>query len=270
LSQTRKRHKLLSMAHSELSVSKRNAEGVRGMTSLRLFETDGALIAEDATSHPFERPPRSERHRRSRWPYDISVVLHAIALVSLVSLARSLTPPPRPMPAPLTRNLTSAVALTTFGVDGSRHRRPSNIRHSRRLPVAIMGNVGAAPVPPARGDSRVADTRSKPLRSALDPPILVGDALLKGRRVDPSEAGLGSATVNVGGSPTAEIRPGGLGEGSFRDLRNGGSMFTVRPGFDDDSAGGGGATPPRIQESLPIPDDPADAQHLGCTSLCSK
>ena len=197
------------------------------MTSLRLFETDGALIAEDATSHPFERPPRSERHRPSRWPYDISVVLHAIALVSVVSLARSLTPPPRPMPAPLTRNVTSAVALTTFGVDSSRHRRSSNIRHPRKFPVAIVGNVGAAPVPFARGDSRAADTRSKPLRSAFDPPIPAGDASLRGRRGDPSEAGLGSATVNVRGSPTAEVRPGGLGEGGFRDGRNGGSMFRL-------------------------------------------
>jgi TonB family protein len=83
---------------------------------------------------------------------------------------------------------------------------------------------------------------------------------MQGRRGDPSEAGLGSATVNVRGSPTAAIGPGGLGEGSIRDVRHGGSLFSVRPGFDDVSAAGGGATPPRIQEPLPIPDYPADAR----------
>ena len=36
-------------------------------------------------------------------------------------------------------------------------------------------------------------------------------------------------------------------------------MGSVRPGFDDASEGGG-ATPPRIQEPLPIPDYPADAR----------
>jgi TonB family protein len=128
-----------------------------------------------------------------------------------------------------------------------------------------MADVAAARVPAARGDSGVADRNSiadeKPLKSAFDPPIPAGDASLRGRRGDPSEAGLGSATVNVRGSPTAEIRSGGLGEGSIRDVRSGGSMFSVRPGFDDaPGAGAGGATPPRIQEPLPIPDYPADAR----------
>ena len=82
---------------------------------------------------------------------------------------------------------------------------------------------------------------------------------MQGRRGDPTEAGLGSATVNVRGSPTAEVRPGGLGEGSSRGVSNGGSMFSVRPGFDDGAAGGG-ATPPRILGPLPIPDYPADAR----------
>jgi TonB family protein len=83
---------------------------------------------------------------------------------------------------------------------------------------------------------------------------------MQGRRGDPKEAGLGSPTVNVRGSPQAAIGPGGLGEGSIRDVRNGGSLFSVRPGFDDGSAAGGGATPPRIQEPLPIPDYPPDAR----------
>jgi len=69
--------------------------------------------------------------------------------------------------------------------------------------------------------------------------------------------------VNARGSPTAESKPGGLGDGSIPDVRSGGSLFSVRPGFDDGSAGGGcggGATPPRIQEPLPVPDYPADAR----------
>jgi TonB family protein len=232
------------------------------MTSLRLFETGGALCAEDATSHLFETPPRSERYRRSRWPYDISVLLHAIALVLVVSLARYLTPPPRPAPAVPMENSTSVFVMPTFGIDNS-HRRSRKTQHSKPVPVAVMADVAAARVPAAHGDSRVADTNSiadeKPLKSAFDPPIPAGDASLRGRRGDPSEAGLGSATVNVRGSPTAESKPGGLGDGSIRDVRSGGSLFSVRPGFDDGSAGGG-ATPPRIQEPLPVPDYPTDAR----------
>jgi TonB family protein len=232
------------------------------MTSLRLFETGGGLIAEDATSHLFEAPPRSERYRRKRWPYATSVVLHAMALVSVVSLARYLVPPPRPAPAPPIRTVTSAFVLSTFGAESSRHRRSSNIRHSRPHPVAVVGDVAAAPGPPA-GDSRVADTSpiadEKPSKSAFDPPLPAGDASLQGRRGDPSEAGLGSATVNVRGPHTAEIRPGGLGDGSSHGAGNGGSMFSVRPGLDDASEGGG-ATPPRIQGPLPVPDYPADAR----------
>jgi len=130
--------------------------------------------------------------------------------------------------------------------------------------VAIVSDVAAAPSPGAPGDSRVADTRpiadEKPQKSAFDPPLPTGDASLRGRRGDPSEAGLGSATVNARGSPTAEIKPGGLGEGSTGDVRNGGSMFSVRPGFGDAPGGDGGGTPPRIQEPLPIPDYPPDAR----------
>jgi TonB family protein len=234
------------------------------MTSLRLFEIGGVLIAESATPHLFETPPSSERYRRGRWPYATSVVLHAMALVSVVSLARYLIPPPPPTPEPPVRKLTSAFVLTTFGVDKSRHRRSRKTPLSKHVPVAIAADVAADSVLPAPGDSRVADTNSiaeeKPPKSAFDPPIPAGDAKLQGRRGDPSEAGLGSATANVRGSPTAEIRPGGLGEGSIRDVRNGGSMFGVRPGFDDASEGGGGATPPRILGPLPIPDYPADAR----------
>jgi len=234
------------------------------MTSLRLFETGGALSAEDARSHLFETPPRSQRYRR--WPYDISVLLHAVALVSVVNFAWYLTPPPPPAPAPPIQNFTSAFILPARSVDDSRQRRPSKTQHSRRVPAAIAAAVAAPPAPSAFGGPRVADTTpiavEQPSKSAFDPPIPAGDASMPGRRGDPKEAGLGSATVNVRGSPHAAIGPGGLGEGSIRDVRNGGSLFSVRPGFDDGSAagGGGGATPPRIQEPLPIPDYPADAR----------
>jgi TonB family protein len=234
------------------------------MTSLRLLEIGDASIAEDATSHLFKTPPR---YRRSRWPYDISVVVHAVALVSVVNFAWYLTPPPPPAPAPPMQNFTSAFILPKVAVDDSRRRRSGKTQHSRHVPAAIAANVAAAaPAPPAFGDSRVADTSSiaveKPSKSAFDPPVPAGDASMQGRRGDPSEAGLGSATVNVRGSPTAESRPGGIGEGSIRNVGNGGSMFSVRPGFDDAPGGGagGGATAPRIQEPLPIPDYPADAR----------
>jgi protein TonB len=234
------------------------------MTSLRLFETDGATIAENTTSRLFETPPPSVRYRRSRWPYDISVVLHAMALVLVVNLAWHLTPPPPAAPAPPIQNFTSAFILPTFGVDESRRRPSSRALHPKHVPVAIAASVGAPPAPPALGGSSVVDTSSiaveQPSKSAFDPPIPAGDASLRGRRGDPSEAGLGSATVNVRGSPAAATGPGGLGEGTIRSVGNGGSMFSVRPGFDDASAAGGGATPPRIQEPLPIPDYPADAR----------
>jgi protein TonB len=238
------------------------------MTSLRLFESGGALITEDTRSHLFESPPPSARYRRSRWAYDVSVVLHAVALVTVVSLARHLTQPPRPLPARPIQNVTSAFVLPKLGVDISRQRRPSKPQRSKPVPAAIARDVAAVPGPAALGDSRVADTSpiadEKPQKSAFGPPIPDGNAPLRNRRGDPREAGLGSATVNVRGSPSpaAEIRPGGLGEGSVRDVRSGGSLFSVRPGFDDGSAGGGGggATPPRIQEPLPVPDYPADAR----------
>jgi periplasmic protein TonB len=236
------------------------------MTSLRLFETDGGLIAPDRTSHLFETPPGSARYRRSRWPYDVSVVLHAIALVSVVILARYFTPPPPPTPALSPQDVASVFVLPKSSVESSPHRRSSRTPHPKQVPAAIRADVAAAPAPVARVNSRVADTPAiadeKPPQTAFDPPIPAGDASLRGRRGDPSEAGLGSATVNVRGSPTAEIRPGGLGEGSIREARNGGSLFSVRPGFGDASGGGaaGGATPPRIQEPLPIPDYPADAR----------
>ena len=251
------------MAHSEGVGLETEAQKGCGMTSLRLFEIGGASIAEDATSRLFKTPLR---YRRSRWPYDISVVLHAVALVSVVNFAWYLTPPPPPAPAPPIKNFTSAFILPTVAVDDSQRRRSSKTQYSRHVPAAIAAKVAATPAPPALGGSRVADTNSiaveKPSKSAFDPPIPAGDASMQGRRGDPKEAGLGSATVNVHGSTDAAIGPAGLGEGSIRGVRNGGSPFSVRPGFDDGSAagGGGGATPPRIQEPLPIPDYPADAR----------
>ena len=238
------------------------------MVSLRLIETGGGvLIAEQTTSHLFETPPRSERYPPSRWPYGGSVVLHAMALVSVVSLARYLTPPPpRPTPAPPIQHVTNVFVLPKFGVDNTRHRRARQTPPSKRVPVAVVGDVAVAPLPAALGDSHVADTSSipdeKPPKSAAGPPIPAipaSDASLPGRRGDPSEAGLGNATWNARGSPTAESGPGGLEEGSIRDVRNDGSLFSVRPSFEGASAGVG-STRPRIQEPLPIPDYPTDAR----------
>src|SRR5215813_9184045 len=159
------------------------------MTSLRLFETGSGLIARHTTSHPFET--RAPRYRRRRWPYDASVVLHAVALISMVSLARPRTQPP--LPARPIQNVASAVVLPKTGVDKSGHRRPSATPRSKHVPAAIADE--------------------EPSTSAFDPPIPNGRrASLQGPPGDPSEAGLGS-TVNVRGSPTADSRPGGLEEG---------------------------------------------------------
>ena len=251
------RHELVSMQAGERGrFRKGDAEGERGMTSLRLFETGGALIAEDATSHPIETRP--VRYRRSRWAYDASVVLHAVAVILVVSLARHRTQPPLPA-----RPIQNASVLVRPGVDKSGQRRPSRTRRSTHVPAAIAGAVAATLVPAAPRDSRVADTSSiadeEAPTGAFDPPIPDVHASLQGSRGEPSEAGLGSAIVNVRGSSTADSMPRGLGDGSIRDVRNGGSLFGVRPGFEGASAGGG-ATPPRIQGPLPIPDYPAEAR----------
>jgi TonB family protein len=139
----------------------------RGMTSLRLFETGGVLIAQHTTSHPFEtRPPRA-RDRRSRWPYDASVVLHVVALISVVSLARHRAQPP--VPAGPLPNVASAVVLPRPDVDKSGHRRPSRTQRSRRVPAVIADE--------------------EPSKSAFDPPLPAGRrASLQGYG-DPSEAG---------------------------------------------------------------------------------
>jgi TonB family protein len=232
------------------------------MTSLRLFETDGAA-AEHATSQLFDTPPHSERHRASGWPYATSVVLHTMVIISLVVLGRYLVQPPRPAPSPPIPRLTHAFVFTGFGGDNNRRRVAHSTRHSKDMPVAIFGDAALAPLPPARGDSPAPDTSSivdeKPPQPAFDPPIPAGDSRMVGRRGDPSEAGLGSATANVRGLPTGEIRSGGLGEGSVRNVRTGSSAFEARPGLED-TPGGGGASPPRIEEPLPIPDYPAAAR----------
>src|SRR5262245_20076795 len=212
------------------------------MLSLRMIETGGGvLIAEHTTSHLFATPPRSERYPPSRWPYGSSVVLHAMALVSVVSLARYLTPPPpRPTPAPPIQHVTNVFVLPKFGVDNTLHRRARQTQPSKRVPVAVVGDVAAAPVPAALGDSRVADTSSipdeQPPKSAAGPPIPAipaSDASLPGRRRDPSEAGLGSATAHLRGSSTAKVRHGGPGDGSSRDARKGGSVMSVSPATED-------------------------------------
>jgi TonB family protein len=139
------------------------------MTSLRLFETGGVVIAQRTMSHPFEtRPPRA-RDRRSRWPYDASVLLHAVALISVVSLARHRAQTPLPA-GPLPNN-ASGVVLPGRDVDKSGYGRPGRTQRFRRVPTVIADE--------------------EPSKSAFDPPIPDGRrASLQGYR-DPSEAGLG-------------------------------------------------------------------------------
>ena len=66
------------------------------MTSLRLFETDGAAVYADAPSHLFDTPSQSKRYRARSWPYATSAVLHAMMMFSLVILGRYLVQTPRP------------------------------------------------------------------------------------------------------------------------------------------------------------------------------
>ncbi len=156
------------MAHSEGVGLETEAQKGCGMTSLRLFEIGGASIAEDATSRLFKTPLR---YRRSRWPYDISVVLHAVALVSVVNFAWYLTPPPPPAPAPPIKNFTSAFILPTVAVDDSQRRRSSQ---NTAFQACSRGDRGQCrrmrPRPLLLGvrASRIrARSRSRSLRKAL-------------------------------------------------------------------------------------------------------
>jgi protein TonB len=235
------------------------------MTSLRLFETDGAAVYADATSHLFDTPSQSKRYRARGWPYATSVVLHAMMMTSLVILGRYLVQTPLPAPERPVRTVAHAFVFTGLRGDNSNQPRVvHSTRHSKDVLVAVAGDVAPAPLPPPRGDSLAPDTSSlveeKPPQPAFDPPILPGHSRMVGRRGDPSEAGFGSATANVRGLPTGEIRPGGLGEGNVRNVSTDASLFEARPGLDDGAGGTGGATPPHIEEPLPIPDYPAAAR----------
>jgi len=238
------------------------------MTTLRLFETDGASTAGHATSHLFEAA-RSERFRASGWPYATSVVLHSLAMISIVILGRYLMPAPRSTPSHQDRRVAHTFVFTGFGA--GRNDRPRG-RMKQRLnaaPVAIASDVAPSPLPPARGDLRQPEPSSivdeKPPQPAFDPPIPPGNARVTGRRGDPTEAGLGSSTTTVRGLPAGEVKSGGLGDGNARNAGTGPPAFTVRPGLDDGGGGGSGgggdgATPPRIQEPLPVPEYPAAAR----------
>jgi len=230
------------------------------MTSLRLFETDGAAAAESAPSshHLFGTPSQRQRYRARGWPYAASGMLHALTIVSLVVLARALTPAPRPTPAPPTR--TVAHTFVFSGSRGGNNRPRGATRHSTDAPVAVEAEAS----PPARGEPRAPDTNpiveEKPRQSAFDPPVPVADAQrLVARHVDPREAGFGSATPTARGLPTAEIRPGGFGDGDVRDVKSYGSALQGSAGFDG-PGNGDGASPPRIQTPLPIPNYPSEAR----------
>jgi periplasmic protein TonB len=243
------------------------------MTILRLFESDNTAAVQNATtSHLFDIPHHIERYRGRPLPYAGSAVLHAMAMLSMVTLGNYyLAQTPRAAPAPpVEKKVTHAFVLSEFGP--ARNKRPRAVRKTPRAnngPVAIVADATPPPPPPARGESPAPDTRpivaEKPPRLAFDPPIPSGESRMPARRSTPNEAGLGSATTNVrAGLPTAEIRPGGFGEAIASNVRtdpSGFSTFAARAGIDDGAEGGGnGATPPRIQEPLPTPDYPAEAR----------
>ncbi|HET9830360.1 MAG TPA: TonB family protein [Vicinamibacterales bacterium] len=237
------------------------------MTSLRLSEAGGATAAEVASTHLFATAARvGERYRARGWPYAASAVFHGVALMSIVVLARALTvTPPPPAPTPLDETRTVAHAFVFGGVHES--RRPRSVRATSRpadIPVVIPGD--SIPLPPTRGESRAEASPTideKPLqRAALDPPVPVvaSEPRMTARYGDPKEAGFGSATPVARGLPSAEVRPGGLGEGNVRDGRAVPSMFQASAGFDG-TGDGDAASPPHIQQPLPIPTYPSEARN---------
>src|SRR5215831_17545742 len=147
------------------------------MTNLRLFETDSGATAEHTTtSHLFETPPRSERYVAGGWPYATSMVLHSIAMISIVILGRYLTQAPPPIPSHPNRKLVHTFVLTGFGVGRNNRPRAAKTQHPDAVTVAAANDVAPAPSPPpARGDSSTLETRSivdeKPPQPAFDPPI---------------------------------------------------------------------------------------------------
>src|SRR5215475_8958920 len=233
------------------------------MTNLRLFETDSAATAEQATSNLFEPSLRSEPYRASGWPYATSVVLHSIAMTVIVILGHYLTQAPPSIPTPPNRKLTHTFVFTAFGPGRLNRARTAKTQHPDAVSVAAANEVAPAPSPPARGDSSALETRptvdEKAQQPAFDPPIPAGESRLTARRGDPTEAGLGTAAPNARGLPTGEVKSGGLGDGDARGVGTGLPSFNVRPGLDE-GGGGDGATPPHIQQPLPIPDYPAAAR----------
>ncbi len=241
------------------------------MTSLRLFDIDRAATAEHTTSRLFELRPRIARNGPRGWAYATSAGLHSLAIVAMVIFGRYLFDAPRPTPVHHNRMVAHTFVFRQFGA--GRTGRPRALhanQHPATVAVAVASDVAPAPLPPARGDLRAPDPTSsvdeKPPQPAFDPPIPPGNAALRGRRGDPIEAGLGHGATNVRGLPEAEIKFGGLGDGNPRNVGTDAPTFTVRPGIDDGDGGvgggggGGGATPPRIQEPLPIPDYPPAAR----------
>ena len=239
-------------------------DGIKGprMTSLRLSEAGGVAAAEVAKSHLFNMPAHGERYRVRRWLYAASVVFHFVALISLVVLVRALTEAPTPTPSPPPQIRTVAHAFVFGGHNDS--KRPRTVRATARpadIPVVIPGDP--IPLPPTRGEPRVPEVSSiveeKPVRTALDPPVPVASEPRMVARYEPKEAGFGSASPTVRGLPNAEVRSGGLGEGNVRDARANQSILQGSAGFDG-TGEGDGATPPRIQQPLPIPNYPAEAR----------
>jgi protein TonB len=240
------------------------------MTSLRLFETDGAAAA-DARSHLFDTPSHLEHYRARSWPYATSMILHVIVMTSVVVLVRVLTQssPPPPTPSHENREVAHTFVFTASRAD--HNVRPRGVRktqRSRNVPIALAGDVAPPPTPPVSNESHIPATplvEDKPRQTAFDPPVPAGNARMTGRFGDPKEAGFESARPNARGSsaPAAETRPGGLGDGNLLNVRNGSSMSQARAGFDDGIGDGGGAIPPRIQEPLPVPDYPPEARTRG-------
>src|SRR4051812_6623470 len=147
----------------------------RGMTSLRLFESTAP--AEDATTDLFDTPAHSVRYRQRGWSYATSMILHVIATTSLVIVVRHFTPPPPlpPLPPPPSQNIAHPFVFNGLRVDLKRPPGVRKTQRSPRAPIVVPGEAAPAPLPSARNDSRVAETKAivddPPVKIAFDPPI---------------------------------------------------------------------------------------------------
>ena len=85
-----------------------------------------------------------------------------------------------PLPPPPSQNVAHTFVFSGLRVDLKRPRGVRKTQRSPRAPIVVPGEAGPAPLPSARNDSRVAETKAvvadTPVKIAFDPPIQAGNA----------------------------------------------------------------------------------------------